>query len=284
MKIEESISEGINYLLSKIDDGLCLEFHQRRHGPSQAWTTACVGSSLCELGVFSREMIEAVVSLQHEEGGWSYNNSTPPDADSTLRVMQYLHKVGFHRREILNRAEEFAILHQGVDGGFSTYLPEAWSRHEYKDQKGWSSPHSCVTALASNVISDRRAVKKAREYIDRFVLHNGPAAYWWRTPLYVMYELGYMQKISIEEDPVDISLLLLLEAKRDLPDHLMVKKLLPLQNENGSFKPSRQFRVPRPYQLFSDLNGNEDIAKDLQGILSTSAAIVALSRQLVLLD
>lgn len=284
-KIENSIQGGLKYLFSQIENGLYLEFHRRRHGPSTAWTTACVGSALSCMGVFNEDITNAILSLQHKCGGWSYNDLTPPDSDSTLRVMEYLQKVGFHNKNVLGPAEKFVSLHQGVDGGFSTYLENAWSLDEYPDQKGWSSAHSCVTALATAVLSDQEVIKRAWQYLNRFILKNGPISYWWKTNLYIMYELGYVQKITPEKDSISLSLSLLLQEKYNVSDLSTIETLLSLQGENGSFQPSKQLKIPRPNQLLFDVDVNKvDFEGDEKGILSTAAAIVALNRQLAILS
>lgn len=94
-KIKEGVEGGKEYLTSRLVNGLCHEFYQLRHGPSWAWTTACVGSTLSEFGGVSDEMVGAILDLQHKNGGWSYNPNAPPDADSTLRALQFLRKIGF---------------------------------------------------------------------------------------------------------------------------------------------------------------------------------------------
>lgn len=132
--MKNSIEAAKKYLLSRIETGLCLEFHQLRHGPSVAWTTACVGSALAEFHSTPKETLGALLSLQWDCGGWSYNQNSVPDSDTTLRVLQFLAKVECNDRAITNRAEKFVIRHQQVDGGIATYLPEMVSQMGYPEQ------------------------------------------------------------------------------------------------------------------------------------------------------
>lgn len=277
--IKESVEQGKEYLLSKVANGLCPEFHQLKHGPSWAWTTACVGSTLWEFKVIVEEMIDVVLSLQDKNGGWSYNLKSAPDADSTLRVIQFLIKIGFRNKQTLMKAEKFVLLHQQPDGGFATYLPEMADTMGYPTANGWTSSHPCVTSLAINLIRDNKARRKARQFLEARLKAGDTRSYWWRTPLYILYETGRQGKIIPSQDPVEISLHLLLDAKNKIPDQIGVEKLCCLQQDNGSFPPSRQFQIPRPHQLLDELTGKEEIVEDRQGIFSTSAAIVALSRQ-----
>lgn len=279
LKIKDSVEAGKMYLLSQITSGLCFEFYQLRHGPSYAWTTACVGSTLSEFSAVPKKLLEAILSLQNSDGGWSYNPSVPSDADSTLRVIQFLRKINFKDLVILSRAEKFVLSLQQDDGGFTTYQPKVVKSMGY-EQNGWSISHPCVTALAINQLSNNTALKKARNYLKHHIKNFGPISYWWRSPFYILYEMGYKTSTElIERDAVEISLKLLLETKFHIVDDVLSKILRSLQNKNGSFSPSKQFRIPRPYQTLNDLTGKEEVVTDQHGIFSTCAAIIALSRQ-----
>lgn len=107
MRSREAIEPAKSYLLTRVKNGLCLEFFQLRHGPSLAWTTACIGSTLAEFRAVPPEMLKALLSLQWDCGGWSYNQKVVPDADSTLRILQFLAKVGFSVKTVINKAEQY---------------------------------------------------------------------------------------------------------------------------------------------------------------------------------
>lgn len=284
MKNEEAIEAARTYLVSRVTDGLCLEFHQLRHGPSLAWTTACVGSTFVELhSIVPQEMLGALLSLQWDCGGWSYNQNSVPDADSTLRVMQFLAKTGFCDLAVTGKAEAFVISHQQADGGIATYRPEAVATMGYPEG-GWTVSHPCVTALATRVLEDKQARVKARRFLSRRLETGDARAYWWQTPWYVRYEACWADGESIGDDAVEIGLALLLKARIGLVDRALTARLMGLQLSDGSFPASYQFRIPRPNQFLDDITDQVEVVEDLTRIFSTAAAAVAISRQGALLN
>ncbi|OGY48421.1 MAG: hypothetical protein A2663_01690 [Candidatus Buchananbacteria bacterium RIFCSPHIGHO2_01_FULL_46_12] len=284
MKNAEIIDAAKTYLLTRIENGLCLEFHQLRHGPSLAWTTACVGSTLAEFQVVLPAMIEALLSQQWDNGGWSYNqNFVSADADSTLRVIQFLGKAGFHDQKVIDRAERFVISHQQADGGIATYLPKALATMGYSSG-AWTTSHPCVTALAASILQNQSARNKAKHYITDRLKKGDARAYWWQTPWYVRYESGWPNGENIGNDPVELGLALLLKAKFGKTDKELMARLLKLQLGDGSFLSSRQFRIPRPNQFLDDITEQTEVVEDRARIFSTAAAVVAISRQEALLN
>jgi hypothetical protein len=283
MRSREVIDEAISYLLSRVENGVCLEFHQLRHGPSLAWTTACIGSTLAEFRAVTQGILETLLSLQWDCGGWSYNQNSVPDADSTLRVLQFLVKVGFTDQVVISKAEEFVISHQQTDGGIATYRPAVVSAMGYPEG-GWTMSQPCVTALAARILRDNHARDKASRYIANRLGKGDARAYWWRTPWYVRYESGVINGEDISDDPVEVALVLLLKAKLGKTDNELTTKLIRLQLDDGSFPVSRQFRIPRPNQSLDDITGKEEIVEDHTKIFSTAAAVVAIYRQETLLN
>jgi len=282
--MQKFVVMGRTYLLTQLTTtGLCFEFHQLRHGPSWAWTTACVGSTLSEFGFTPREILEIILSLRCKNGGWSYNPTVPADADSTLRVLQFLRKIGFEDKVIISQAEHFVALHQLPDGGISTYHEDTVRDMGYSVYDGWCSSHPCVTALAINQLRDVTVLKRASFYLQNRLTQIGPEAYWWRTKYYVLYEIGKPNGGILKDDPVEIALALLLKSKLGICDIDLVKRLILLQEDDGSLPPSGVFRIPRPNQLLEELIGDEEVVEDKKGIFSTCAAIVAVFRQLTLL-
>ena len=274
-RMSACVAIGQAYLLSQMKDGLWFAFHQLRHGPSWAWVTAAVGSSLSEFNAVPRDAVEAIMALRHTNGGWSYNPTVPADADTTLRVIQFLRKIGFADQSIITAAERFVLLHQQPDGGFTTYLPEIVRAMGYPHCDGWCASQPCVTALAANQIrSDAEAVQRAREYLQ----HSGPKAYWWRGPFYVLYETGRDADVSPTDDPVELALALLLKTKLGIYDPASTERLISLQAENGSMPTSYLFQIPRPNQTLEDLGDHEEKIGD-GGLFSLCATIVAVERQ-----
>jgi len=271
------------YLLSRVKNGLCLEFYQLRHGPSIAWTTACIGSTLAEFHVVPEGMLEALLSLRWDCGGWSYNQNSVPDADSTLRVLQFLAKVGFTDQTVIDKAERFVISHQQGDGGIATYLPETVATMGYPEG-GWTTSHPCVTALAAHVLRNEQARDKANRYLANRLKKGDARAYWWRTSWYVRYESSWINGEDIENDSVEIGLVLLLKARLGITDKVLTIRLMMLQLNDGSFPSSHQFRIPRPHQFLDEITEQTEVAEDRTKIFSTAAAAVAISRQEALLN
>ncbi len=283
MKRNEIVETAKSFLLSQIKDGLCREFFQLRHGPSDAWVTACVGSTLAEFKAVPPETLEAILGRQWSEGGWSYNQRVMPDADSTLRALQFLRKIGFRDEAVISRAEDFVAVHQRPDGGIATFRPATVARLGYPEG-GWTESQPCVTALAANILSLESVRQKAKEYVRQRLIRGDARAYWWRTPWYVLYEAGHLQTAAITSDPVEISLCLLLKAKQGLADPERLSLLESFQLADGSFPVSRLFRLPRPEQTLADITGQEEIVVDRTRIFSTSAAVIAIARQQALLN
>ena len=268
----------MSYLLSRVVNGLCLEFYQLRHGPSDAWTTACVGSALAEFDIVLPEMLEAILALRWDCGGWSYNQQALPDADTTLRVLQYFRKVGFNDRAIIDAAERFVILHQQTNGGIATFLPEMLAKMRYPEG-AWTTSHPCVTALANNVLKKNEARAKTSHYIAERIKLGDARSYWWKTHWYFLYEAGFIiYGESVGDDPVEMGLALLLKAKLRMGDNELMEKLVRLQLEDGSFPSSHQFRIPRPNQYLDDIDDDVEVIEDCTRIFATAASILAVSR------
>lgn len=282
MNSRDVVEAAKAYLLARVENGLCLEFHQLRHGPSLAWTTACVGSTLAEFRAVPQTMLEAILSLRWDCGGWSYNQNSAPDADSTLRVLQFLAKTGFHDRAVIKKAEGFVILHQKADGGIATYLPDVVTKMGYPEG-GWTASHPCVTALAARVLQNKQARRQACRYIMGRLESADARAYWWRTPYYVRYESGIMNGETVGTDPVEMGLALLLEERLGRSDKKLTASLSELQLSDGSFPPSHQFRIPRPNQFINDVTEETETVEDRTRIFSTAAAVIAIARQEALL-
>ncbi len=223
------------------------------------------------------EVTEAILSLQWECGGWSYNQQSTPDADTTLRVLQYFDKMNFKNRSVIESAEKFVISHQQKDGGIATYLPEALESMGYAGN-AWTVSHPCVTALASRVLKNNNTRHGARSYIINRLNNRDARAYWWSTPWYVRYEAGEINGEEIGNDTVEISLALLLKIRLGMADNKLAKLLKSLQLDDGSFPESNQFRIPRPHQSIDDINNDVETIEDLKRTFATSSAIVALSR------
>ena len=276
--LKAAVKAGTSFLLSRVESGLCPEFgDQLRHGASQAWTSACIGSTLSEVGIISTDVLDALLSMQWSGGGWSYNQGVSPDADSTLRALQFLNKIGFKDSSVISQAELFVAAHQQVDGGIATFLPDLLSQMGYPEG-GWTISHPCVTALAINVLPDGKVRSKAVEYLASRARAGDARSYWWRTQWYFRYEFGWINGDPVGSDPVELGLVLLTKAKLGLADAAATAELSKLQLADGSFPASHQFRIPRPHQNLDDFTGDEEVVVDNTRILSTAAAMIAIYR------
>ncbi len=282
MRMQDAVEAGQDYLLSCFQGGLCHEFHQLRHGPGTVWTTACIGSTLSEFGRVPEEVFGTLLKMQHENGGWSFSEGVPPDADSTLRMLQFWNKVGYNGAE-WGLGEVFVLSHQRGDGGIATFRPETVRAMGYSEG-GWTESHPCVSALGLRILRNLEARNRLYHYLAGRLNQGDARAYWWKTPWYVLYEYGLYRPESISGDPVEVSLCLLLKARLGMPDKALVSSLLQMQLADGSFPASQQFRIPRPHQTLDDITGGEEVVEDKKRVFSTAAAIVAIARHEVLLN
>lgn len=279
VRLTKAVYNGCAFLLSHYDNGIFEEF-QLRHGPSWAWSTSFVASSLAEFNLVPAGLVEKLLSLQHACGGWSYNQNSLPDADSTLRVIQALQKTGFNNHPAVTHGFSFVLQHQQTDGGIATYLPKTLERMGYAKVSAWAESHPCVTALSVNVLPDCDERRQAREYLDARLSSQDFRAYWWSTPLYVAYEAGVVLEAE-SVDPVELALRLMSEAKCKISDRRLISQLLGTQLLDGSFPQSKVFRIPRV--TLDEIDSSVEIVPDIRRLMSTSAAVVALSRQGALL-
>lgn len=163
-------------------------------GRSDAWVTAYVGLRLIRFahgpqraGV-NRAVAAAVrfvETARDPRGGWGYNRSCAPDADSTAQAILFLRAAGS-----TPALRDYAALaaFQLRDGAFRTYQPG-------DARGGWCRGHPDVTAvalralagvLAPNHVILRRGYRKLAAYLTR---RDPTASYWWPSPFYLAREL-----------------------------------------------------------------------------------------------
>lgn len=284
MHVQQSIDAAVAYLTKQVIRGICYGDFGLRHGDSDAWTTAIVGSTLAEFNhAKTREMVLSLLRLQHATGGWGYNQKVPPDADTTLRVMEFFLKTGSVAPSLLDRSAQFVLLHQKKNGGIATYLPRAVERMQYECQ-GWIVSHPCVSALAFRVLFPDRGNNGLLRYIADLRKGRDFRSYWWATDRVVAHLLSEVVIDPVTEDSLDIALELLCKCNYNSYDRELCYQLIAMQSPDGSFAPTCLFRIPRPYQYLEDLDGSEEAPDDKFCILSTCAAVIALHRQSLLIQ
>lgn len=284
MHVQQSIDAAVAYLAKQVIRGICYGDFGLRHGKSDAWTTAIVGSTLAEFNYQkTHEMVAALLRLQHKVGGWGYNNNVPPDADTTLRVMEFFLKTGSVASSVIDRAAQFVLLHQKKNGGIATYLPEAVRKMHY-EYYGWTVSHPCVSALAFRVLPPGRRNNSLFRYIADLEKGRDFRSYWWATNRVAAHLLSEVSTDPVADDSLDIALELLCKCNYNSYDYELCGRLMGMQSPDGSFTRTSLFRIPRPYQYLEDLDGSEEAPDDRYCILSTCAAVIALYRQSLLIQ
>ena len=278
-KYNQLIEKAKNYLLSNIQNGICSSFHQVRRGASDAWTSACIGSTLFELGEIRSDIVSSLLKLQRDSGGWGYNHLATADADTTLRVLQFFNKIGFTDLSVIEPALSFIYQHQDASGGICTFTFDEIYIMGRPERVRYAIPHLDVSALAMNVLPD----SEQKEKISQYVISQTKStlkSYWWRSDYYVAYEVGKMCN-EVTDDTISIGLKFLLYAKlkQKVPEN-EIETLCKLQYSDGSFPASFQLKIPRQLIPYSILSEEEiELIEDRNRILSTAAAAVAIQRQ-----
>lgn len=184
----QAIGRGLDFLAARQDrDGAWRDFDLPRVGAADSWTTAyvarCVRKAARAVTHRAGLAVEtAALFLQRNrsrEGGWSYNASCPPDADSTAQALLLLGRT--HPRDASALAR-----FQSLDGGFRTYL---WLR----DDHPWAQSQPDVTATALRALLPwltprHRIIRRGCRWLRRSAM-NDVRSYWWTTSAYTELEL-----------------------------------------------------------------------------------------------
>jgi hypothetical protein len=181
--VEAAIAGGVDYLLQQQDrDSFWREF-DLQPGASESWTTAWVGWCLSgTLPGNDRRRAKmrdacaraaATVCRARRDGGWGYNSTTGPDADTTSWVLRFLNASGF-------RVEPTAYLAPYVDaGGFV---------HTFREPNlgSWTDAHDDVAANAGLALLATPASRSLADRVRRRRLARGFSVdtFWWSTSTY----------------------------------------------------------------------------------------------------
>ncbi len=162
-------------------------------GEATDWPTGFIGEQVLLAGAWAglRASADALISSQHDDGGWGYHPGVPTDADSTACVLLFLARLG-ERGRTIDRAVECLIRHQHPDsGGFATYADAASIRSFMAlpadaSLAGWCSAHVEVTATAGRALgfvggrdNEARALRAWRFVRARQREEGSWHSYWW---------------------------------------------------------------------------------------------------------
>ena len=212
-----ALERGTRFLLARQGrDGLWRDFLTPA-GEASDWPTGCIAAALHLAGADARALERAADTLltnQHLDGGWGYNESVPTDADSTAGALLFLAALG-HRTEACRRAATCLVGHQRrEDGGVTTYSESGpirrfmgvgrWMRFD-----GWCSAHTEVTALAGRALAAVAPSNRGPEaeaawrYVRWRQRDDGSwGSYWWISPHYTTLQAVHLALVLGDDDPV----------------------------------------------------------------------------------
>jgi squalene-hopene/tetraprenyl-beta-curcumene cyclase len=258
-------------------------------GPSRDWVTAYVGAALAESGDDAAySMAEGAWRLlarhTRPQGGWGYNPSVPPDADSTAWALRLAAALGVDADEPRVAAgNAFVTGHVLPAGGVTTFAADGPIRAFTRvgpsvSFEGWCTAHACVSAVVGGL--DLPTTPTVLDYLRRTQRADGSwPAYWWKGN-------GYATALAVEAlagagNPEDIPaidqaarwavgvlerrtfprpssfetawcarvLLLRHEDNDDAATALehALTSLVETQRSQGSWPPSAKLRIPPPH-------------------------------------
>lgn len=190
---DQAIEKGINYLLSKNQNGRWKGFPTLA-GESDIWVTGFVLAHIYRF-LSKPDTITAsqnfLLQSRHTSGGWSYSAIVPPDADSTAWCLTALQSTNAITGSMLEESRSFLWNHF-TGSGVSTYRNESGIREfisappEYPIS-GWTAAHPDVSIAA--VLADFHN-EKTKEIIawlaDQQTKEGFINSYWWLSPYYTI--------------------------------------------------------------------------------------------------
>lgn len=315
--LTESAVKAEGFLIKQIkSNGLWSDF-MTLAGPSDEWVSGYIGSSLAESGnvsvkKMSLTVLRKLLFKRFWLGGWGYNHLVPPDADSTVWVLQLNQNLKGKHGWRIKRAIRFLNNHVNKStGGIKTYHNSFAIRAFTKLNKsrikfdGWCSDHICVSAAFAHL--DHPQQPAVLDFLRKNQLDDGSwNSYWWTDKEYAtalaaeaLFKSGHDDDrgkcrsavnwaISrIKDGPKSsfaASLLLrILLTVRPLDleyINILTDYLLKSQIEDGSWPSSAFLRIPPPditnpdnFQLWRENGGGGGSFQRDYGRLFTTATI-----------
>jgi len=309
-KLEEAIKKARKFIFANRDSsGLWRDFESRTHGESVDWVSSYVGLCLLESGIPASDLeltANSILKRQNEEYyGWGYNEKIVPDADSTAFSILFLSHFGYD----LERAKDFLLAHQKSYGSFGTYIPElidrycsqsSWAKRIGNNSfEGWCSGIPDVTATALQALGND---KEAVEYMKTHQANGGFwRAYWYNNDIYstvhgIMAIKGHDSVNEIEKAQdwlarqrivADVPFYVALSLQGFMTNGSFgeqiengIKKLLDLQQKDGSWRtyPILRFPLPSNLEPWNDSSRWREEAKDQNRMFTTATCLQTLSQ------
>lgn len=186
--VDAAIRAGFDFLAGRVSQGGFWHDFQLRIGFGDEWVTAFIACQLLDAGVpeaevLARRALDWLLRRQRPAGGWGFNGTAPPDADSTAWVLRLAAQLGSDATGIV-AAHRFLALHLLACGGVTTYAADTplhldGAALDDSRREGWSGAHACVTANAARFMPAASTEWLRRQQSAEGAWH----AYWWSTDL-----------------------------------------------------------------------------------------------------
>lgn len=194
-RCRSGIARARQYVLAMFDPKAgWRDFCFQNWGPSTSWVTAHVLWRTAEVLPSSvvRDARRLLLERVDASGGWGFNESVLPDADSSIHVIRALCETGSTASD-LRASVAFVIKHQSELGGIATYrdateLARSRKRDVEWNYSGWTQDHQCVTAAfldsftAFPGLARSENIGRALEFMAAHQSGLGYwPSYWWRS-------------------------------------------------------------------------------------------------------
>ena len=179
-----AIQTGLRFVLDRqAPDGFWRDY-ELQPGPSDVWATAWIGWCLAQCrsddATFRSARFAAVraVAASAVPGGWGYNRSTGPDADSTAWACRLF---AAHNAPVADMAVE----------ALEPYLDSGGGAHTFREAGvgSWGDPHAEVTPMVGLALAEAGSRSPLIAALrSRVVLDQGAdgdwTGFWWGTSVY----------------------------------------------------------------------------------------------------
>jgi hypothetical protein len=264
-------------------------------GLSSQWVTAFVGYALTGLddpGPHSACVSRALAAMRSScrASGWGYNATVATDADTTSWAVRW-----FVKAKTALPIEPISCLkdYLGPQGGARTFASAArYGR--------WTMEHVDVTAVLGLALKEAGIDDGALEPMRKWTLdqRNGDGLwtpFWWTFEAYatarvleflaatggipadvVAASRRYLQGKADGATPLETANLLMMASRAECCPDVWISSLLSCQRADGAWPPSRVLKVPDQKKT----RDNGEVFEDMNGLMSTAMALMALSEVL----